>query len=161
MGKLVIAKVREVQVGDIDEILVEIAGKTAELAAIPGAEALKELNKEREKQYALETLEALKSRHVTEAKMIEMDKTGKYKILAEERNSLRKYKESGKYLSGVFIPALPPTHPVMVRAAEIETILADGLKEANRAVDEAIKQQIAYCKQEGYMSSGSPAPIRK
>jgi len=155
MSERRIAKVKAVQVGDLDELLVEIAGKTAELAAIPGAEGIKELQKEVNKQTALITLDTLKGRRVSEQKLIELDKTGRLKTLAAEVVSLRKMGESGKYLSGVFIPALAPTHPVMVRKAEIESIITSGLKEANSNVDVAIQQQIAYCKQMDYV--GEPA----
>lgn len=158
MSKLVVAKVKAVNVGSVDELLVEIAGKTASLAAIPGQEGLKELQKEVDKQTALTSLEALKSRRLTEQKLVELDKTGTLKTLVAEVVSLRKMGESGKYLGGIFIPALPPTHPAMQRKAEIESIIAAGLKEANKSVDEAIQQQIAYCKQEGYI--GAPGPVR-
>lgn len=154
-----VVQIVAVKVGDLDILLNEIAGKTADLAAIPGQEAQKEFQKEYDKQVQLTALETLKTRRVTEQQLVEKDKTGRLKLLVAEVAVLRHYEKAGKTVNGIFIPALAPTHPAMVRKAEVEAILASGLKEANKAVDDAIKQQIAYCKQMGYM--GSPAPVRK
>lgn len=159
-ANIVVAKVKAVQVGEIDELLLELVNKTTDVASDAGAGAILAMTRERDKYTALATLESLKARYIDERKLAEMDKTGRMKILIAQVGVLRKYEQAGHNEGGIFIPALSPNHPAMVKRAEIEETIAKGLKEANKVVTEAIRQQTEYCKQMGYIGGGPAANVR-